>query len=84
MKYKTYEVKVGNKEPLIITIDEDKPRKAGVSAPQEAVLEALYKLGISNDCTVVVDKTNPQVLVSLADSKNAVTRGYRLDFNSIL
>lgn len=82
MKYKTYEVKVGNKEPLIITIDEDKPRKAGVSAPQEAVLEALYKLGISNDCTVVVDKTNPQVLVSLADSKNAVTRGYRLDFNS--
>lgn len=82
MKYKTYEVKVGNKEPLIITVDEDKPRKAGVSAPQEAVLEALYKLGISNDCTIVVDKTNPQVLVSLADSKNAVTRGYRLDFNS--
>lgn len=82
MKYKTYEVKIGNKEPLIITVDEDKPRKAGVSSPQEAVLEALYKLGISNDCTVIVDKTNPQVLVSLADSKNAVTRGYRLDFNS--
>lgn len=41
MKYKTYEVKIGNKEPLIITVDEDKPRKTGVSSPQEAVLEAL-------------------------------------------
>lgn len=82
MKYKTFEVRVGKKEPVIITIDEDEPRKAGVSAPQEAVLQALAKLGISTDCTVLVDKTNPQVLVTLADSKNAVTRGYKLDFNS--
>lgn len=82
MKYKTFEVKVGNKEPIIITIDEDVPRKAGVSAPQEAVLQALYKLGISTDCTVIVDKNNPQVTVSLADRKDAAVRGYRLDFNS--